>query len=345
MRNLSVASLLGLLALSVACRDRATTTEAIDPTFGSSIDEVRFVVEDLGPGEARDLNAGGDVAGILTPSSGGPHPALWIGSTRTDLGLPAGAVEAEATGINDARTIVGAANAILGGSFGFVWRSGSFNTIPIPRATFVFPTDVNNAEEIVGMYVRAEGNRWHAFRYTDSGGFLDIHPVGSSYTDTFARAVSAAGVIAGDVVLANGEVHAARWTASNGFSDLGLLPGGYRSSAYGINSAGTIVGIASTPTISLAPFVWTPSRGMQSRPVEGQAFDISDAGRIVGQRRSPTNAAATGFGGGALVLLPTLPGTTESLATAVNRCGSVVGILNMAGVHHAARWVIASCDP
>jgi uncharacterized membrane protein len=56
------------------------------------------------------------------------------------------------------------------------------------------------------------------------------------------------GVISGESVLVPGVVHAVLWsTPTSAPQDLGTLPGGTISYAYGINTAGQIVGLSDVP--------------------------------------------------------------------------------------------------
>jgi probable HAF family extracellular repeat protein len=125
--------------------------------------------------------------------------------------------------------------------------------------------------------------------------------------------------------------HAFLWTSSGGMQDLGVLPGRTRSVAWGINDAAQVVGISEPDSFEFLKghaFLWTSSGGMQDLGdlIGGneysQAWDISDAGHVVGQAGnlaflwSSTNGTQN---------LGVSPGNTYSSAYGVNNAGQVVG--------------------
>ena len=67
--------------------------------------------------------------------------------------------------------------------------------------------------------------------------WLGVLPGGN---DSWARGVSANGVVVGMAINAAGQLHAFRWTASGGMRDLGTL-GGDRSEASGVSADGAVV--------------------------------------------------------------------------------------------------------
>jgi len=69
--------------------------------------------------------------------------------------------------------------------------------------------------------------------------------------------------------------------------DLGTLPSGTNSIAYGINNLGQIVGSSRGAPGSARPFIWTAADGMRDLGVPtgvvgGTAFSINDTGQVVG---------------------------------------------------------------
>jgi uncharacterized membrane protein len=311
---------------------------------------VAYTVEELAPlpghqhSAAGGINSQGDVAG----TSQSVRPVLWVGSTPTDLGRPPGSRLAEVTDVNDGRTVVG--NAWIGNETqGFVWKAGVFTMIPSPLPPqyfrYVYVTGVNNGDVAVGYYFDRSGHS-HAFRYTAGGGLVDIHPPG--YGSSIAVAISERGVIVGGAALGDA-MHAARWSATDAFTDLGTLGGLLSAVAQSVNTAGTIVGWASPDPMAPVPFLWSSRTEMIALADSGIAYGVSDAGRVIGQ---DARGAVTWRRNRPAQVLPALPGGRAgaySVPDEVNRCGTIAGTAELEGAGvpgqmRAVRWRIAACD-
>ena len=102
------------------------------------------------------------------------------------------------------------------------------------------------------------------------------------------------------------ETHAFFWQRQGGMRDLGTLPGGDYSAAFGINDSGTVVGTSNTAT-GMHAFTWTSGQGLQDLGTlpgtnASAAFSINNPGQIVGS--SGVHAAL--WSGGAIQDLGTL---------------------------------------
>ncbi|MBI1190013.1 MAG: hypothetical protein GC200_04945 [Tepidisphaera sp.] len=142
----------------------------------------------------------------------------------------------------------------------------------------------------------SRGFRWTSQGLTDIGALPDS-------TGTWVNGISADGdSLAGTGFLNSGFQHAIRWTRRGGVvEDLGVLPGGSASEAYGVSGNGGAVVGASTTADSFHAFRWTRQRGLQD--------------------------------------LGTLPTGTYSFALAVSINGtSVTGYADAAGADHAFIW-------
>ena len=139
--------------------------------------------------------------------------------------------------------------------------------------------------------------------------------------------------------------------------DLGTLPGGTRSEAFGVNDAGVVVGYSTAPNASTSgfaerPFRWTSGGGMAelgtlSAEVGwdwGRAQAINAGGQIAGWSYATTRAQRATLwtaAGGPYDLGSLAPGQ-NSLAMAINDAGQVAGFsIATAGGLHAFLWTPA----
>jgi probable HAF family extracellular repeat protein len=121
-------------------------------------------------------------------------------------------------------------------------------------------------------------------------------------------------------------------TAATAIEDLGTLPGDRESYAYGINSAGQVVGASIDVTAGSRAFVWDEGVGMRELvPLPEQswtiAFRINDAGQAVGQSGADfSTGRAALWTGDTVTDLGTLPLDSNSSAFDINATGSIVGV-------------------
>jgi probable HAF family extracellular repeat protein len=134
-----------------------------------------------------------------------------------------------------------------------------------------------------------------------------------------AYAINASGLVVGQADVTDGTSHAFR-TDGGPLQDLGTL-GGDNSAARALNSLGTVIGWANDtadPTHQVA--FLSDSQGMRSLGLDGVAYGINDAGRVVGQT---ADGQAFVTDGQDPLLLPNPAGLSR--ASAVNGSGVVAG--------------------
>jgi probable HAF family extracellular repeat protein len=194
--------------------------------------------------------------------------------------------------------------------------------------------DVNNANDVVGMYYHPTPFAQRAFLYRN-GVNTDIGTLGGS--DASAQAINATGLITGWSYKSGGGIRAFLYNAGT-MTDLGSLSPSQGSIGFGINSLGHVVGTSSEG------FLWN---GTNMSPISSPGWtsllpnDINTAGAIVG---SASNVAvgshAFQYAGGVMTDLGTLVGHPNSAANAINDAGTIVGwsSLGSFGPYTAVQW-------
>jgi probable HAF family extracellular repeat protein len=236
-----------------------------------------------------------------------------------DLGTLGGS-STVAFGINSSGTAIGWGETLTG-DVGAFSSTGASQSLPgLVGATDTYAYGINSSGTIIGTsYVngQAHGEMWNGSKRTDLGAGI------------YATGINDAGaVIGGDghgILLTNGTLQ-----------DLGVLPGGNWSSAYGINNAGTVVGYGDIGTGLFRGFVWTSAGGMAELGTFGgnnsYATAVNSSGEVVGHA-SLSSGYENAFldVGGVMTDLGSLGGGS-SYAYGINDSGVVVGYGWVAGV-------------
>jgi probable HAF family extracellular repeat protein len=216
--------------------------------------------------------------------------------------------------INNDGAVVGWAQTATGNEQSFLSNNGGALENLLPSATDdAYATGINNSGVIVGTtYQNGQVHGW-----IKNGSSVDSLEIG-----IWAAGINDNGVVVG------GNGHAFR-LVNGSYQDLGVLPGGDWSAAYGINKVGTVVGNGSKAWGGFRGFVWSPRDGMLELGTLGGAnsytTDINDQGQVVGH-----SSVASGFEhaflstGVSLTDLGTLHGG-NSYAYGINNSGSIVG--------------------
>lgn len=232
----------------------------------------------------------------------------------TDLGAVGGS-SSVAFRINDSGTAVGWGQSLTGDQSAFVSGSGgSMQSLAgLPGATDTYAYGINSSGTMVGTsYVSGEvhGEIWSGAKSTDLGPGI------------FATGINDPGVVVG------GNGHA--FLLVNGtYQDLGTLPGGSWSAAYGINNAGTVVGYADIGNGMFRGFIWTPAGGRVELGTFGgrnsYATGVNSSGEVVGHASlSSGYEHAFLHADSTMIDLGTLGGGS-SYAYGINDSGTVVG--------------------
>jgi probable HAF family extracellular repeat protein len=252
---------------------------------------------------AFGINAADQVVGQANASAGAPDQAfLWTQSGGMVPIGNLGGVSSAANAINRSGQITGQSYLSNGYAHAFLWtQSGGLHDLgTLPGGQQSGGNAINASGEIVGS--ANVGSHNHAFRWTQSGGMVDLG-IAANCGST-ALGINDSGEVVGWFNQSGGctlTSHGFSWTLSGGLKDLGLLPGGQYSVAYGINSAGQIVGTGQSAALATVALLWTAdgtphdlntliSAKVPRALVAANA--INDAGQIVVDATSKTGTGA-----------------------------------------------------
>lgn len=320
-------------------RRRPTARLSLEPLEDRSV-PAAYALTDLGTlgapsAFAADLNDAGQVVGYSATAGGQTHAFLWDGGVMTDLGTLGGPYSSAAA-LNDAGQVVGLSR-IAAGNFttdAFVWENGVMTGLGILKQASA--AEINNAGQVVGAYTRDPVPPSEA---PVQWAFLWDHGVFRSLFEGSAADINAVGQVAGQWESTRGYPVAAIWDPALGPRELGVLPGGVFSAAYGLNDVGQVVGWSESWDGDHA-FLWDDGR-MIDLGWGSAAADINNAGRIVGG----ANIWSDGVKANLNDLVPAGSGLTIWSANAINEAGQIAATaLDARGAQHAVLLTPLSAD-
>jgi probable HAF family extracellular repeat protein len=253
--------------------------------------------------------------------------------------------QGEGNGINNEGDVVGTLDAIFQvvpsyiADHAFLYKRGKLTDLGAPTVNDEsFALAINDTDEVAGSIFEVEETiiiRRDAFFYRDGKMVVFANGV-TEGADAQANAINNRGEIVGSHPMFPITFYSHAFVYTNGtLLDLGTL-GGIQSFAYGINNAGTIVGVAQNTEGVGEAFLYSNGR-MQS--IGGSLssnfvpFAINDNGWITGELNTSTTTTtgttsttdAVLYINGKLYNLGTLAGFTGSAGVSINNSGTVIG--------------------
>lgn len=254
---------------------------------------------------------------ILTLTGSVAHAAVTY--SVTDLGTLGGSAS-EAYGVNNSGQVVGWARTASGEQHAFLYSAGTMTDLGSLGGGSSLAHGINNSGQVVGESWTSSG-AIHPFRYSGASGMTDLGAIGGNRS--YAYGINDSQQVVGGSSLGGPTLGAHAFVHQVSMIDLGTLPGGSYSTAYGINTGGLVVGSSDSALDYNQHAVLFTALGTIDLGTQGQsssAYDINDSGLIVG-RSGNDGVLFTAFGTATLGTL----GGFHSQANGVNNLGQIVG--------------------
>jgi uncharacterized membrane protein len=217
--------------------------------------------------EAHHIKDRGDVVGIYIGDDGFTHGFLLRKGVLTTLDFPA-ASDTYAFGINESGTVAGfwdildsSGNPLV--SHGFTWNNGNFTQVDFPGAGDTAVLGINARGDLVGEWdTGITATIGHGFVST-KGQFISFDVPFAGATVTQGNDINASGSIVGVYTDASGVIYSFLAEGAK-FTNISY-PGAAQTTAWGINSAGQIVG-NHFDTLSSPPRGFLAQPGNKGKP-------------------------------------------------------------------------------
>jgi len=294
-----------------------------------------YEVIDLGTadGEPGGINTLSQVAGGASNAASLFHAFVWENDVMRDLGT-LGGLYSQGEAINARGSVAGISTTAAGDFHAFLSVGGLLRDVDGRAGRYSEAHAINASDVLAGvMETTLNAGVYHAF-ILDNNVMRDLGTLGGSYSE--ARAINAAGQVVGSSSSRPGTAepqHAFLWVNGQ-FIDLGTLPEGRWSIAFGINDNGQIVGTAETAEGSFAAVTWNQGPAVRLQGLSGgfqsDASAINAIGQIVGSavtaslERHAVLWDASGIKDLNL-FIPANSGWLLNWATAINDAGRIVG--------------------
>jgi uncharacterized membrane protein len=194
---------------------------------------------------ARGVNDFGDVVGAYLDDDGNEQGFLLKKDTLTTIDVPyPGSVGTQLNAISNTGIIIGAWVDSAFTVHGFVYERGNFAHLDYPGALDTYPFGINSRGDVVGNWDTDQSTVGHGFLFS-KGQIVSLDDPDAVPEGTAANGINDRGQIVGSYIGQDGNSH--------GFLAEGITfatldcPGAFRTTPWGINSAGQIAGICDVP--------------------------------------------------------------------------------------------------
>ena len=235
------------------------------------------------------VNAAGVVVGYeLNNDSGAFRALVNNGSGATYVPTLPGGANNFATAINNSGTVVGYSETTSAGGnvIAFSYSGGTPTALgTLPGGSTSQANAINSSGHIVGESDSSASSNLQPFLWI-GGVWNSLGGVPPGYQSGNATAISNADQVAGTLDDGSGGSMAFLWSASGGMTLVGALASGGDSQAYGVNSAGTVVGTSDNVAFLYSDSVMYDLNTLLDPSSTGwqlnQATAINDQGQIAG---------------------------------------------------------------
>jgi probable HAF family extracellular repeat protein len=287
--------------------------------------------------EAFAINSHGAVAGVSqTSDRRSDSPVMHDGTRLQSLDRRSG----QASGINDAGTVVGTTFDRSGHARATSWGSDGERLLPTFGGSDSYALAINNMGNIAGSATDAGGIA-HAF-LSSSDSLVDLGDLGGGWSSAYG--VNDSLDVVGYSMTSSGTFRAFMWSPERGMVAIPTL-GGVNSYAFGVNAGGSVVGAANTARGSNQAFLYSGSRLNSLGTLGGAqsfAYGINSLDYVVGYSDDAAGRSrAFVWTGGVMYDLNAIVGNIEgwslTAAYAINDRGQIVGTGTFNGATTAFR--------
>lgn len=170
----------------------------------------------------------------------------------TDLGT-LGGTSAQAFGLSSNGFAAGAASTAFGYQHAFVWNGSGMTDLTLNSGANEGMAAAINAAGLVAGTQFIDGQAFATL-------WMDATAQSIAGAGSYATAINGGGQVAG-MFTAAGQGHAFVTSSNGSVIDLGELPGGTWSAAYGVNDSGQVAGYGNAGSGVFRGFAWTPGAG------------------------------------------------------------------------------------